>query len=116
MTLFPDGVTIGAVDETRDGKQAKGQETTVATAESVETEYLTPKEAAERKGVALATIYKAIERGNLPSYRVLGRVAVKASDVDAYTPGSYGDAQRATVRRGPGRPKATKADASEQAE
>jgi len=83
---------------------------------SVETEYLTPREAAEDKGVAVATIYKAIERGNLQAYRVLGRVALRKADVDAYQPGSYGEAQRATKRRGPGRPKAATVAAAEKPE
>lgn len=56
--------------------------------ETVE-EYLTPQEAAERKGVTLQTIYKAIERGLLPSSRVLGRVSMRVADVDAYEPGNY---------------------------
>ena len=66
-------------------------------------DYLTPKQAAERKGVALPTIYKAIERGLLPSVRVLDRVALRVADVDAYTPGSYGGIKRTVIRRGPGR-------------
>ena len=40
-------------------------------------DYLTPKQAAEHKGVSVPTIYKAIERGVLPSERVLDRVAVR---------------------------------------
>ena len=71
-------------------------------------DYLTPKQAAERKGVSLPTIYKAIERGVLPSERVLDRVAVRIADVDAYQPGSYGGVTRTVRKRGPGRgPKQT---------
>lgn len=66
-------------------------------------DYLTPKQAAERKGVSVPTIYKAIERGVLPSERVLDRVAVRVADVDAYQPGSYGGIKRTVRRRGPGR-------------
>ena len=66
-------------------------------------DYLTPKQAAERKGVSLPTIYKAIERGVLPSERVLDRVAVRIADVDAYQPGSYGGVTRTVRKRGPGR-------------
>lgn len=68
-------------------------------------EYLTPKKAAEIKGVSVPTIYKAIERGVLPSVRVLDRVALHRADVDAYQPGSYGGVKRTVIRRGPGRAK-----------
>ena len=67
--------------------------------------YLTPKEAAALKGVTLATIYKAIERGTLPKHTVLDRVALLASDVESYSPGSYGGVTREKVLRGPGRPR-----------
>lgn len=66
-------------------------------------EYLTPRQAAELKGVSIPTIYKAIERGLLPSVRVLDRVALHRADVEAYQPGSYGGVKRAVIRRGPGR-------------
>ncbi len=66
-------------------------------------DYLTPKQAAERKGVSVPTIYKAIERGVLPSERVLDRVAVRVADVDAYQPGSYNGVKRTVRKRGPGR-------------
>lgn len=79
-------------------------------------EYLTPQEAAAKKGVALASIYKAIERGQMPSERVFGRVVLRVSDVEAYTPGTYtrqgGETiARAAIKRGPGRPKITKGTA-----
>jgi len=51
--------------------------------------YLTPKEAAEKKGVSVAAIYKAIERGQLSSERVLNRVAVRTADIDAWQPAGY---------------------------
>ena len=66
-------------------------------------EYLTPRQAAEQKGVSVQTIYKAIERGLLPSVRVLDRVALRVADVEAYKPGSYGGVKRTIIRRGPGR-------------
>ena len=79
------------------------------------TDYITPKQAAELKGVSVPTIYKAIERGRLPSVRVLDRVALRIADVDAYRPGSYGGIQRTVIRRGPGRsPKPDAAPASEE--
>ena len=66
-------------------------------------EYLTPKRAAEIKGVSVQAIYKAIERGQLPSVRVLDRVALRPADVDAYQPGSYNGVKRTFKQRGPGR-------------
>lgn len=67
------------------------------------TEFITPRQAAERKSVTVQAIYKAIERGHLPSVRVLDRVALRPADVDAYQPGSYGGIKRTVKRRGPGR-------------
>lgn len=66
-------------------------------------DYLTAREAAERKGVSVPTVYRAIERGVLPAVRVLGRVALRPADVEAYEPGSYGGVKRTVRRRGPGR-------------
>ena len=66
-------------------------------------EYITPKKAAEIKGVSVQAIYKAVERGLLPSVRVLDRVALRPADVDAYQPGSYNGVKRTIKRRGPGR-------------
>ncbi len=67
------------------------------------TDYITPQQAAKHKGVTVQAIYKAIERGVLPSVRVLDRVALRPVDVDAYQPGSYGGVKRTIIRRGPGR-------------
>lgn len=66
---------------------------------------VTPQEAAALKGVAVASIYKAIERGQLSAIRALGRVAIRTTDLDNYQPGSYGDTKRTYKPRGPGRPK-----------
>ncbi len=66
-------------------------------------DYLTPRQAAQRKGVSVPTIYKAIERGSLASVRLLDRVALHVADVDAYEPGSYNGVKRTVKRRGPGR-------------
>lgn len=63
--------------------------------------YLTPKEAAERKGVTVQAIYRAIERGELPTTIILSRKALLPADVEAYQPGSYGGVERARKRRGP---------------
>jgi excisionase family DNA binding protein len=64
-------------------------------------DYITVREAAARKGVSVPAIYRAIERGALPSAHVLGRVALRPADVDAYEPGSYGGKTRARRKRGP---------------
>ena len=47
---------------------------------------LTPAEAARLKGVSRAAIYAAIADGRLPHSRVLGRLALQESDVQAWTP------------------------------
>ena len=64
-------------------------------------EYVTPKQAAERKGVSVQAIYRAIERGELPSVEILGRKALLPADVENYKPGSYGGVERTRKRRGP---------------
>ncbi len=48
--------------------------------------YLTVAEAAERKSVTPAAIYAAIKDGRLESVKMLGRIALKEKDVDAYVP------------------------------
>lgn len=64
---------------------------------------ITPTEAAKRKGVSPATIYRAVREKRLPSTEVLGRIGIRPADLDAFEAGSYGGVKRATVRRGPGR-------------
>jgi len=60
---------------------------------------MTVEEAAALKGVSIATLYKAIREGRLPSQRVLGRVGLLRADVEAYEP------QRGGPRPGSGRPR-----------
>lgn len=69
----------------------------------VEEEMITVQEAALRKGVRATAIYNAIERGALVTTEVFGRKVLRAADVDAYQPGSYGGVKRAKLPRGPGR-------------
>lgn len=52
-------------------------------------ELLTPVEAAISKGVTRSAVYKAIAEGRLPQRKVLGRVALRAQDVAAWTPTPY---------------------------
>jgi excisionase family DNA binding protein len=47
---------------------------------------ITPGEAARLKDVSRFTIYSAIAQGRLPSIRILKRLALKRSDVLAWTP------------------------------
>jgi excisionase family DNA binding protein len=68
-------------------------------------EYLSPQQAAERKGVAVQTIYKAVSEGRLPSTRILGRIGLSPTDVDAWEPAPYGDREGVKRERGPGRRK-----------
>lgn len=45
--------------------------------------FLTVSQAAKSKGVSRTTVYKAIGTGLLPSYEVLGRTAVRETDLRA---------------------------------
>lgn len=63
-------------------------------------EYLTPQQAAARKGVAVSTIYKAMQRGHLQRVEKYGRILLREADVEAYQPGSYRGVQRAVRPRG----------------
>ena len=74
-------------------------------------EFLSVQEAATRKGVSQATIYKAIQEKRLPATRLLGRFALKPMDIDAYEPGTYAGVQRATKTRGVPRKKQEEAAA-----
>jgi excisionase family DNA binding protein len=64
-------------------------------------EYISVLEAAERRQVSLTAIYKAIREGRLNATRILGRLALRTSDIDACEFGSYAGVQRARKRRGP---------------
>jgi hypothetical protein len=48
--------------------------------------YLTVSEAAARKGITPAAIYLAVQQERLPSTKILGRIAIKEKDIDAYEP------------------------------
>lgn len=69
-------------------------------------EYFTAREAAEIKGVGKSTILKALAEGRLPvAKKIANTQFILGSDLTAYQPGSYGDKERTTIRRGPGRGK-----------
>ncbi len=55
----------------------------------MKTELLTPVEAAALKSVTRTAIYTAIKEGRLPHRRMLGRIALRKSDVVAWIPMSY---------------------------
>jgi len=50
------------------------------------TEYLSVSQAAKRKGVTRSAIYQAVNSGKLPHTLIADKIALKAKDVDAYTP------------------------------
>jgi excisionase family DNA binding protein len=62
-------------------------------------ELITPQEAARRKGVTAATVYKACREGKLPYTEVLNRFALKPSDVDAWQPQGWGGRRPGQGRR-----------------
>ena len=68
---------------------------------------ITPAEAARRKGVSHPTIYSAIADGRLPGVHVLGRLALREDDVEAWEPINY--AGRPGVKGRGGRPRGTPA-------
>lgn len=55
----------------------------------MESKLITVREAAQLKGLSRATVYSAIKDGCLPAQQVLGRVALKESDVLEWIPVSH---------------------------
>jgi excisionase family DNA binding protein len=47
-------------------------------------EMLTVKEVAQQLSVSVSTVYKAIEAGALPAYKIQGAIRVKSEDLDQY--------------------------------
>ena len=70
----------------------------------MKTEYITPAEAARLKDVSRAAIYLAIKEGRLNAEKVLGRVALKKAEVQAWTPMRYAGRPGVTARRPKGIP------------
>ncbi len=56
--------------------------------------FVSVKEAAQRKGVSLSTIYKAMRAGKLAGVPVLGRTALRLADVEVWTPSAHGGSRR----------------------
>jgi excisionase family DNA binding protein len=51
-----------------------------------EEEMLTATAAAERKGVSVKTVYRAIRDGRLPSQSPYGHLLIRVSDLDHWEP------------------------------
>ncbi len=68
-------------------------------------EYLTVAEAAGRRGVTPAAIYRAVSEGRLAYARIFGRRVLRVSDVDAWQSAGHGGR-----RPGQGRPPKTKSE------
>jgi excisionase family DNA binding protein len=81
---------------------------TVGTEEGTSMKYITVTEAAALKGVSRSAIYLAVQDGRIPHTMMLGRIALKEKDVEAYTPIPNEERQGVLVG---GRPKKTDAPA-----
>jgi excisionase family DNA binding protein len=46
-------------------------------------DFVTPKQAAEMAGIPLPTIYYHMQKGNLPSIRVFGRIRIAKRDISS---------------------------------
>ena len=72
-------------------------------------EYLTIKQAAELLGITRQTVYQAIQANRLPATRMLERVVVTRTDVEAYQQRTAGigpeGGRPRKPRRPPGRPR-----------
>lgn len=55
---------------------------------------MTPLNAAAYKGVSISAVYKAMKGGKLATIEVLGKRALRRTDVDAWTPAGHGGARR----------------------
>ena len=53
-------------------------------APSAEIEWLSTQEAARRLGITTRTLYRFVDQGEIPAYRMGRVIRVQASDVDAY--------------------------------
>jgi excisionase family DNA binding protein len=51
---------------------------------SAEIEWLSSQEAARRLGITTRTLYRFVDQGALPAYRMGRVIRVKATDIDAF--------------------------------
>jgi excisionase family DNA binding protein len=57
-------------------------------APSAEIEWLSTQEAARRLGITTRTLYRFVDQGELPAYRMGRVIRLKAADVDSFIEGS----------------------------
>jgi hypothetical protein len=69
-------------------------------------ELLTATQAARLKKVSPRTVYLAVAAGRLPHQRILGRIGLSQTQVEAWTPREYRD--RPGVKASGGRPQGMK--------
>ena len=55
---------------------------------SADIEWLSTQEAARRLGITTRTLYRFVDQGDLPAYRMGRVIRLKAADVDAFIDGS----------------------------
>ena len=55
---------------------------------SAEIEWLSTQEAARRLGITTRTLYRFVDQGELPAYRMGRVIRLKAADIDSFIEGS----------------------------
>ena len=57
-------------------------------ASSSDIEWLSTQEASRRLGITTRTLYRFVDQGDLPAYRMGRVIRLKATDIDAFIEGS----------------------------
>ena len=57
-------------------------------APSADIEWLSTQEAARRLGITTRTLYRFVDQGDLPAYRMGRVIRLKATDIDSFIDGS----------------------------
>ena len=57
-------------------------------ASSADIEWLSTQEAARRLGITTRTLYRFVDQGELPAYRMGRVIRLKATDIDTFIDGS----------------------------
>ncbi len=55
---------------------------------TADTEWLSTQEASRRLGITTRTLYRFVDQGDLPAYRMGRVIRLKATDVDTFIEGS----------------------------
>ena len=55
---------------------------------SADIEWLSTQEASRRLGITTRTLYRFVDQGDLPAYRMGRVIRLKATDIDAFIEGS----------------------------